>query len=559
MDKNIPAAESSEKSANITQAKRYFLKRWWWFAISLFFFLGIGLFYLKTTNPVYETFGSIMFNQNEEGESPSNGMLSSLMSAFSIGSSMQGVVLENEIFKIQSHTAIRNVVKELDLNRCYSSKTSIFRRKTDYFQNSPITVETPSGMLDTISQPTNFTLKISNKGKKMHLKVKQGTYKTVFNQEIPGLPFAVKTPLGVFTLTATRYYQPQTDMTFKAGLYNSDEYATELFTKIDVFTAVKKSDAVKIKVEDSNTRRAKAIVTALVENYNLESIRDRSAQSQATLDFLNSRLLKMSSDLASSEQGIARYKEQNKIVSPEVEAEYIFKLKGQADGSLIQTEAQLGILRMLKDFLTSAKNDHALIPLTSISTGVDGADGVNAAINNYNELVLQLITLQSNAKGNNATLRQLESQISAMRSNMITTLDRAIAATQITARRLSSENGGINARLSSMPRIERQLTDLYRDSEIKNRIYIYLLQKREETEIKLARVLPQGKIIDEAYTDIEPISPKKWLMLAAMALIGFLIPFCVLYFNYSRLSKPAMLTIPDPGKSAEQEIKDLTY
>lgn len=525
-----PLSNSAETGFNIRRLGRYMLHKWWWFAISIAIIVGGAAYWLKTTNPTETTFAKVMFNQDEEEGAPAGGMLGSLMASFNIGSS--GVNVTDEIIRMQSHSAIKRVVNELDLNRDYKGSTSLWRKDIIYFQNSPIEIECPDAMLDTISAATKFTLRISDKGRRLHLKIKQGPYKTVFNQDIPRLPYTVRTPLGQFTIAPTSFYRPETDLKFKAVLSNADDAAEEWFKNIDVYLDKKKSNSVEVKIDDKNPKRARAIGNTLVELYNINSVADRSARSKATLDFLNDRLIKLYNELERSGSGIASYKERNKIVNPEAEAEYIFKLKQGTTATLIDQETQLGILRMLRDFLTSSQNKHSLIPVTSIEG--QSSEGVNAAINSYNDLVLQLMQMQASAKGNNSTMRQLESQIEALRTNMVTSIDRSISAMQISIGRMSSESGTVNSRISSIPRMEQELTNMMRDNEIKNRIYAYLLQKREETEMKLVRTLPTGLVIDEAWTNGDTKRPKKSLVLAGAGLLALLIPGIILFTGYRR-------------------------
>lgn len=519
--------ESGETKFNLKLLLRFMLKRWWWFAISFVVIVGATAYYLKTTNPTYTTFARVMFNQDEDDDNMSRGGLSALMASFSMGSS--GVNVYDEILRMQSHSAIKRLVNELELNKDYSASTSIFRKDLIYFQNSPIEIETPAGMLDTISSDTEFKLKISDKGKKFHLKVKQGDYKTVFNQDIPKLPYTVSTPLGKFTLSPTSFYRGQ-DMTFKAYLSNPDDAASAVFVNIDVFLAEKKTNAVDVKVDDQNNKRAKAMANSLIDLYNQHSVADRSAQNKATLDFLNDRLHKLYSDLDNSGAGIANYKERHQIVDPKSEASYIFKVKEAANGAIVEKETTLGILNMLREFLVNDKNKHSLIPITGIPGNT--SESANASINTYNELVLELLRLQGSAKGNNSTLRQLENQVDAMRLNMLSSLDRSISAAKIALSRMHSENGTVDNRINSIPRMEQELTNMMRDNEIKNRIYAYLLQKREEAEVKLARTLPTGKIIDEAWTNYDTKRPQTFLILFASCLLALLIPACLLYTSY---------------------------
>lgn len=513
--------------------------------------MGGTYIYLKRANTASTTFASVMFNQDEDDTPGASGALGSLMASFSLGNA--GVNLEDEIYRMQSHSAIKSIVSTLELNKDYSSRTGFFRPKTIYFQNSPIEIETPQGMLDTISSGTEFTLKIADKGRKLHLKVKQEPYKTVFNADIPKLPYTVKTPLGNFTVAPTSFYRPEQDMTFTAIVSNLDDAATAWFVNIDVYLKIKKSNAVEVKIDDMNPKRARAIANVLVELYNERSMATRSAQSRATLDFLNNRLSMLYNELEKSGSGIAAYKETHNLTDPAAEAEFIMRAKSEANSGLVEQETQLGILNMLRDFLANSSNKYSLIPFTSLA-GKE-SEGTNNSITAYNDMVLELMRMQASAKGNNAAMRQLENQIDAMRSNMITSLDRSISAYKIGISRVSREQGTVNSRISSIPRMEQELTNLMRDNEVKNRIYAYLLQKREEAEVKVARIMPTGVVIDEAWTDSNSFKPQKKIVLTVAALASILIPVLLLVTLYRR---QYMTGQPSRIRLEEEEIKEET-
>ncbi len=527
---------------------RYMLRRWWWFGISVAIFLTLGVLFMKIKHPNFTTYATVMFNQGDDENANGGGLLGTLMNSFSVGSSSY-VNVEDEIIKIQSHSAIKQMVEELGLNPSYTGKTGLFDKKILYFGNAPVEIRTAPGMLDTIGSTTSFKIVVKNKGKKFDISVKQ-MGKTVYDKTVTKLPVGIKTPLGTFTIDKTSYFRPQ-DITIKAVATNSDVFASDLFAHIDCYVQNKKANAVVVQVDGSNTKQNCAIARALIDLYNLRSIEHRSAQGRATLEFLNSRLLKMYNELETSETGIADYKRRNNIVDPEAEANYIFKLKQEADGGLIELESQLGILRMLREFLSTDANQYSLIPFTGVSA--DGSESINNAINSYNELVLQLITLQSNAKGSNAALRQIENQVKAMRANMLTTIDRSIQATEISIRRVNQAGGTISSRITSMPGMEKDLTNLYRDREIKNRIYAYLLQKREETELRVARTLPTGIIIDEPYTDPDSETPTTKGVLAVMFIVGILVPAVVLSIRSRKKTYRAALP---QNRKEEEEFED---
>ncbi len=509
--------------------KKLLLKHWYWFAISLVFFLGVGFLYLKVKAPLYNVYGTMMFNQNED-ESAQQGLLGSLMSSFSMGNS-SWVSVEDEIFKIQAHSTLKKLTIELGLNRAYVTKPGLLKKKIYHFNDSPLKIEIPEEVLDTMTYATDFRIKISDNGKEIHVKVKQGEYRTVFDDDIKGFPHNIQTPLGMFTITTTPYFKPEEDLDFRANLCSADFYVSDFREHFGVAMESKKSNAITLQTENCNIEMGKAIINHLMDIYNKGTIEDREAQSRATLQFLEERLVALYKDLDGSETTIANYKRTNNIVDPDVEAKYIFDLKQQADSSLIELEAQLAILRMVKEFLDGEQNRYALIPFAGGAKVFEQGSGITASIDAYNTLALEHMKLESNAKGSNTVLKQIESQLDALRKNLIISVDRTISATKISEKRISGENGQIQSRITSMPKMEQDLTNLYRDKEIKNQVYAYLLQKREETEIKLSRVLPSGKIIDEAYVDPEQESPKKGLVIAAMIFLAVAVPSTILYIR----------------------------
>lgn len=541
---------ASDAKINIAGVWRYMCKRWWWFLISVVIFLSIGILFMKIKHPNFTTYATVMFNQGEDENANGGGLLGSLISSFSVGGTSY-VNIDDEIIKIQSHSAIKRMVNELRLNPSYTGKKGLFEKKILYFGNSPIEIQTAPGLLDTVQVSTSFKIKIKDKGKRFDITVKQSG-ETIYDKTVSRLPVGIKTPYGTYTIVKTSYFRPQ-DITIKAVAMNNDEFASNIFAYIDCYANSKKANAVTVKIDGANIKQNCAMAQTLIDLYNLKSIETRSAQGRATLEFLNARLHKLYSELESSETGIADYKKRNNIVDPEAEATYIFKLKQQADGGLIELESQLGILRMLRDFLSADTNQYSLIPFTGVSA--EGSETINNAINSYNELVLKLITIQSNAKGSNAALRQIENQVKAMRANMLTTIERSIQATEISLRRMNQADGTISSRITSMPGMEKDLTNLYRDREIKNRIYAYLLQKREEAELRVARTLPTGMIIDEPYTDPESETPTTKGVLAVMFIVGILVPALVLSIrSRKRTYRAALPQAREEEETFEDEL-----
>lgn len=487
-------------------------KKYWYIYLStILVFIGLGALFIHIKAPTYEVEASIILNDNDDDSKGSlGGGLGALMASFSMGGSSYKYV-DDEIRRITSYHAVLQMVKDLRLNEKYTGREGFFSTRMPYFQNSPITVFIPSQVLDTISVTTVLKIAVSSFG--YDITLKQGKkYKT--SKIVKDLPTAIKTPYGNFIVNKAPGFQNIKNMKFTVILENPKITVESIRKKLNIGSPSKKSSIIDLSYKDTSIERAKDIINTLISIYNNQSLADIRSQAGASLKFVEERLIKLYSELESSERQIEAYKKANKIVDAEAEAEYIFKKKQALETGKIEYESKAGVASLLLDFLKDPANQYQLIPF---------AEGMSEdAVTEYNKLVLDRIKLQENAKGNNAVLKGITAQVDAMRYNMINSLEKQIAATNIVITDLNRDNAGSDSRIAGIPSIERNLLSLYRDQKIKNQIYAFLLQKREENELKLSRMITTGKYIDEAYENIEPVSPNKVVVFLIAILSGIL-------------------------------------
>lgn len=514
--------EKIDFGAILGKYKRY----WWWFAASIVICLGLSVLFLHIKSPLYLVKTLVMLNQDEEDSAGAIGGLGALMSSFSIGGS-GGAVIEDEMMKMGSHTNMTAVVKQLKMNRNYWSKKGLFSPKVWYFEDTPITIDIPDAVLDTITVITKFEINVPENGKGITIEVEQDNLGTVVDATIEKFPYMAKTPYGIFCVDTTGYFVKGQELKFRAVVMNNDVVIEDLNKRMAISQLSKKANAIQADIEEVNVKRAKKFLNTLVASYNERGIADKNELALSTARFIEERLLKLYTELETTETEIENYKSENQIVDAVAEAEYTFVRKERIETGMLELETQSAVLQMIKDFLMSPDNKYNLVPFT--------ADFPEEPITAYNELLLQRMKLETTAHANNATLKTLTAQVDAMRQNVITTIDKTLQSTRIALADMRREAANSEKRMTGIPRMERELTALYRDQIIKNEIYGYLLQKREENELKLSRNTPKGKVIDAAYAEVKPVSPKKILVFAIGGIIGILIPIVLL--NYVGGSK----------------------
>ena len=504
---------------------RNYLRHWWLFAISLALCLGAAVFYVKKKSPIYLMKGLVMVNQQEEGGMTQAGCLTAMLSSFGMGGG-GGANPENETMKLISNTNLTDVVNTLQLQKGYWLDNGFFSRRTNLYKDAPFVIDIPQNILDTISATTFFRIKTDGKSP-LHLTVEQGKH-TVIDTDVRQFPYMAKTPYGSFNITQTSYYQKGQPLNMRAVVVSTPVAVDDLLNNINVSYLSNKADAIQVDMADANIERGNDIVNTTIALYNERRLNDRMTYNKETLDFIEQRLLNLYNELEVSESKIENYKRDNKIVNAEAEAEYIFAQKGAIETNHTELRTRVEIYEMIKQMLSNPQTQYSLIPFTGGQLGL--SEAYYKLIEGYNDLILQRMQLSSSAKPGSNAMNQIDTQIGAVRDNILNSVNRELQGARISLSAIAAEQGKSDSRMSQIPRMEHELIALYRDREVKNQIYAYLLQKREETQIQLSQNEPVAKVIDYSYPTIKPVKPNVPIVLAAGLLLGLLMPALYLQF-----------------------------
>ncbi len=499
---------------NVTASVTTFRRFWWVYLLVFVCFMILAGLFCQIKAPKYECHATIILNDNDDLGKSNLGGLGSLMASFSMGSTGYKYV-DDEIARLKSHSNLVTLTKDLNLNVVYSSKKEFLSQRHFYFNDSPLSVFLPENIADTISVPTVFNMMVAADGKTADITVNQSPKGVVYSKTGVSLPAMVKTPRGTFRVATTPHFHPGKPLKFRA-IFNSPTYtAFGLYKGIKAKSPSKKSSLIYLDYENENTEKGVAVLDGIVDIYNQRNITEYQEQARVAIEFIKGRLEKLYNELENSERNIEVYKRNNNIVEPTAEAEYLFKKKQVLETGVIEFETRHAVLRMILEFLRNDQNQYSLVPFAD--------DLPKEPVAEYNELLVERIRLMENAKGNNASLKTVNAQIAAMRDNLITSLERQLSATEIAISDMKRSDSGSNSRIAEIPTMEKELLSLYRDQKIKNQIYAYLLQKLEESELKLAREINTGKTVDVAYAEMKPSSPNKPLIFIAAALASI---FC---------------------------------
>ncbi len=279
-------------------------------------------------------------------------------------------------------------------------------------------------------------------------------------------------------------------------------------------------------IKDPLKEKAVDFLNMLIKVYNEDAIADKKFISENTLNFIQNRLKIISSELGDVEKDVEGFKKSNNITDIASQASLYLTSSVDFEKELINIETQLKIVNVMIDYLKT-KGKWDLVPNNILVT----ADSKIATdfIAQYNELVIQRNRIYKEGTPKNSFLINLEQKIEDINNNIIANLEQVKTSLSINKSVKENQNRLIKGKISDIPSQELENRVLDRQQKIKESLYLYLLQKREETAISLAVTAPNSKLVDAAFSSASPVSPKRNIIYFLAFALGILIPFSIIY------------------------------
>ncbi|TDW48594.1 capsular exopolysaccharide synthesis family protein [Flavobacterium sp. 270] len=509
---------------NLREQIDKYLIHWRWFLISIIICLIGAFLYLRYTTPAYEASTTILVKDEKKG-----GMLSEL-SAFAdlgLGGSMKNNV-DNEIEILKSRTLVESTINELDLNVALYVEGKVVDR--DIYADTPIKAyffnktdkfnETDVILNCKLLNSNSFQLQVEGENEKNENFIIPKKSQFKYGEKIA-------TKVGNLVVTKTSFFGKNHTGRYKAikiVVISLDELTEDFRKKLKVEPISKTSSVVNISISDPVSKKAEDFLDNMIQIYNEDAAEDKNFISENTSKFIASRLALIAQELDGVEQDVETFKKANKLTDIESDAKLFIEGSSEYDKKGVETEIQLNVVSSLLDFIKKSTNSD-LLPSNMITETGD-ASGL---ISSYNQLVLDRNRILKSATIENPSVVKLDQQINSLKSNVATSLRRMQSNLQIQNRDIKSQEGILNSKIGKIPVQERQFRVIARQQKVKEELYLYLLQKREETAISLAATEPNARVIDVAKADKKPLSPKKKIIYFAGLLLGLLIPFGVIY------------------------------
>ena len=523
------AQESKEENIDVKELLFKYLIHWPWFVGAVVACLIAAWVYLYMSTPVYNISATVLIKDDKKGGSA--GMLSGLESLGLDGMVSSSQNIDNEIEVLRSKTIVKEVVEDLGLYISYTDKDEFPSR--NIYKTSPVQVSLTPQEADLLEKPMIVEMTLQSQGSMdVNVQIDDEEYQKHFEK----LPAVFPTDKGTlaFFLTPDSVLSSKRTLEETTGSEKITRNITATISKpltvakwycknMTIEPTSKTTSVAVISLKNSNVQRGKDFINKLLEMYNINTNNDKNEVAQKTAEFINERIGIISKELGSTEKDLESFKRGAGITDLTSDAQIALTGSAEYEKKRVENQTQINLLQDLQKYMQS--EGYEVLPSNI------GLQDLNlaAAINRYNEVLVERKRLLRTSTENNPTIINLDTSISAMKENVQVSLDRVLRGLFITKADLDREANRYSRRISEAPGQEREFVSIARQQEIKAGLYLMLLQKREENAITLAATANNAKIIDDAIADDAPVSPKGRMIYLIALVLGVGIPVGVIY------------------------------
>ena len=547
----MKSQESLNTNIDLNDIIKSYTRHTKWFVISVIIAIITAFIYIRYATPEYAVKAKIHILEDKNSGSE--------LSAFSdlglLGGGKNNVEDEIEIFN--SRANFIEISEKLKLNLTITELGNV--KNSEVYSNRPINISFLESDSIINRATLDFFIDLNSESTFGYSLESDGAVKMFsFGENIP-------TEAGDIVITPNlKYLKNYTNQKFQVSLRPIVAVAETYQKKVVAIPAMEFSNIINLSLNTAIKQKGIDILNELIFVYNQNAINDKKIIADRTSNFIDDRIDEISSNLTSVDQSAEEFKTEKGLTDIASESNIALNVGAANRQELENARTQMNIAAGMNSYL-SEENGYEVLP-----SNVGLTDGTIASTTaKYNELVLERQRLLKSADEQNPMIVNLDQQLTGLKSTIKSSLTGVERNLGMQVNNLSSQMARINSKIYSAPKNSRALRDITRKQETTESLYLYLLQKREESQITLASSTAKSKVIDNAHlVQLNPISPKKPLIYLASIILGFLLPFSVIYgrqvldntiSSKTELEKiisnvPVLAELPQVGKNEEKLV-----
>lgn len=521
--------QNSEETINLYAIFFKYLAYWPWFVISVIACMILAFLFLRYQQPVYNITAAVLIK--EEEQKGGNSAASPLAAIQDLGMFSMTNNFDNEVEILHSRTLIKKAVNEL---RLYT--TIAEDRITGYniplYRTSPVNVFMTPEEADKLEAPVKLKMKYTLDGK-LHVHAKyvideEGDEEEI-EKEFDRLPAILPTPVGVINFSKNDSLPEPMEEDVKLMAYISSPTVTAqgYMENLTVEATSKTTTIAQISVQNTDKQRGIDFVNCLVAFYNQDANDEKNEVAQKTAEFIEERISIINRELGTAETELADFKQRSGLTDLTSDAKLALEESSRYGQQRMENATQIQLVEFLRNYINDPKNDDEVIPS---NVGLQDQN-LTSAIDQYNAMIVERNRLLRTSSESNPAVINMNTGIEAMRHSVQTTVESVLKGLNIAKSDIERQARKFEGRISNAPIQEKEFLSIARQQEIKAALYTMLLQKREENALTLAATANNGRIIEDALADKDPVSPKKKIIALAALILGLGIPVGIVYLR----------------------------
>ncbi|WP_299819010.1 polysaccharide biosynthesis tyrosine autokinase [uncultured Pontibacter sp.] len=476
-----------------------FLPFWPLFLVLLVLALAGAYGYMRYVEPSYEVSATLIIKDENKGVD--DPQMTEAINAFT-----SKKIVENEIEVIQSKSLMKKVVHKLNLYAPVLEERDF--RDVSAYLSSPITVkhQDPESLIRVVKDETKVYFTYDKD-------------KVIVDNKEYNLNEWVMTPYGKIQFIKNKHYQKSAEGPLFFSLVPPQYMTENLMSKLEVNSANKLSTVVSLSMRDEVPERGEDILNQLIHSYHQVAVNEKSSLADNTLRFIEERINFVEDELNTLESKVQQYKSSKGIVDLSEQGKVYLQSVGENDRRMEDLKMQIAVLDKVESYVVSKSNSAGIVPATL---------GLNDPV--LSELLQKLYDseieyqrLRKTTAQNNPILLSLHEKIERVRPSILENIQSQRQNLQASLGNLASSRGKYSTTLQSIPKQERELLEISRQQAIKNSVYSYLLQKREEAALSYAPASSDSKVVDMAEASLVPVSPKKNMVYAVAVVVALML------------------------------------
>lgn len=461
--------------------------------------------------------------------------------------------IANEMITIRSAGMMTEVVENLDLNNAYFVKSGLHRQIL--YKNSPVLVQNMAPADKQLEAGYGFKV----------------TMKSASDYELsdftgPGIDPAtrltaqvgrtIKTPVGPMKITTTSAFtKDYIDVPVQYVHYTPEGLGASLAASLSFELAEYSNSIINLTIVDESPERATDILNMLLEVYNQRWLIETNQAAANTSHFIDERLAVIESELGDVENHISSYKSANLMSDPASKGSDALSRLTQSQEAKLELNNRISLVKYLRREVQNASLE---TPLPN-PAGIEGTT-VESQLSQYNNTVMERNRMLATSSESNPLVMDRTNTLETLRGLMVQSIDNLLLSLNTTMRTLEMQEAKSTSDLVRSPSQAKYLLSVERQQKVKESLYLFLLQKREENELSQAFSAYNTRIINAPWGSWEPVSPRgKSSMLVALA-VGIALPLVIIFLiknldtkihsrrDLAKLRLPYLGEIPFTGK-----------